>query len=170
MALYGSLAAIQAQTPRTPGFAVALAYVSELLREGSAVQARVRQVPSGERQRTELGNGVFVSEECYPTRLRADGFFESHRKYVDVQVILDGEELMEVADIAQMVPRQPYNPDRDLLVYEDNTSASLLRVFPGQAAVFFPSDCHMPTLRIRADAVTVRKCVVKIPIEACRAE
>lgn len=167
MALYGSLASVQAQAPRTAGFAAAFAYGAELLREGSPVQTRVRQVPPGERLKTDLGGGIFVIEECYATKLRADGFFESHRKYVDVQMVLDGEEQMELADLRRMAPKQPYHAERDLQVYEDDTSASLLRVFTGQVAVFFPSDVHMPGLRIRTDPVTVRKAVVKIPVEAC---
>jgi biofilm protein TabA len=85
MALYGSLATVRAQAPRSAGLAVAWAYVDELLREGSAVQQRVRAIGEGDRQKSDLGGGVFVIEECYQTKLRADGFFESHQKYVDVQ-------------------------------------------------------------------------------------
>ena len=105
-----------------------------------------------------------MSEECYPTKARAEGFFESHRNFIDVQIIFEGAELMEVADIATMKTRQPYNPERDLIVYEDNAAASWLRVWPGQAAVFFPTDAHMPTLRVGDVAVLTRKCVIKIPV------
>lgn len=164
MALFGSLATVRAQAPRTPGFDTAFNYVEELLRAGSPVQARARAVASGEAEKVDLGGGAFVMEQAYETKLRADAFFESHRKYIDVQVILDGEELMEVADIARMTQRQPYNADRDLIVYEDSSDSSLLRVYPGQIAVFFPADVHMPTLRIRSDGVAVRKCVVKVPV------
>jgi len=124
----------------------------------------VRAIAPGQRQRTELGGGVFVSEECYASKARADGFFESHRKYIDVQIIFEGEELMEVADIAAMKTRAAYDEKRDLITYEDNTDASALRVFPGQAAVFFPVDVHMPTLRVREAGGIVRKCVIKIPV------
>jgi YhcH/YjgK/YiaL family protein len=164
MALYGSLSTVRDQAPRTAGFAKAFAYVEELHRPGSPIHQRVRAIPSGERNKTDLGGGMFVIEEAYETKLRADGFFESHRNFIDVQTIFEGEELMEVGDIARMKVRQPYNPERDLIIYEDSTDASLLRVFAGQVAIFFPVDVHMPTLRIRANAVPVRKCVVKIPI------
>lgn len=164
MALYGSLATIRAQVPSNDGFATAFRYVEELLAADSPAQKRVRAIADGDTNKVELGGGVFVIEQVYETRLRADGFFESHRKYVDVQAVLDGEELMEVADIARIKVRQPYNPDRDLVVYEDSSEASLLRVYPGQIAVFFPNDVHMPTLRIRAQPVRVRKCVVKVPV------
>ena len=164
MSIHGSLETVRAQAPRTDGFATAFAYLEELFCAGSAVQARVKGISLDETLKTELAGGVFVIEQAYPTRLRADGFFESHQKYIDVQAIVEGEELMEVADIARMTAKQPYNEKRDLIIYEDSTESSLLRVYVGQAAVFFPCDVHMPTLRVRADAVNVRKCVVKIPV------
>ena len=164
MGLFGSLATLRAQAPRTDGFTTAFAYVEEMLRDGSPANARLRGIAAGDAQKTELGSGVFVVEQAYETKVRADGFFESHRKYIDVQVVLDGEELMEVADSTRMNVRQPYNPDRDLVVYEDSTEASLLRMYPGQGAIFFPDDVHMPSLRIRSVPVFVRKAVVKIPV------
>ena len=164
MALYGSLVTVRAQAPQTAGFAAAFAYVEELLREGSTVAARIRAIAAGDSARVELGDGVFAMEQAYETKLRADGFFESHRKYIDVQTVVVGEELMEVGDVARMEVRQPYNAERDLIIYGDNSEASLLRVYPGQAAIFFPSDVHMPQLRIRSAPVLVRKSVVKIPV------
>ena len=164
MALYGSLETIRAQAPRLDGFAKAFRYVEELMQAGSPVQLRLKALGAGDSEKIQLGDGVFAIEQAYETKLRADGFFESHRKYIDVQTVFEGEELMEVADIARMQVRQPYNADRDLIVYEDSSEASHLRVFAGQIAVFFPPDVHMPTMRIRKDPVLVRKSVVKVPV------
>ena len=80
MALYGSLATIRAQTPKADGFAIAFAYLDELLTAGSAVQTRVKGIALDDTIKTELTGGVFVIEQAYATRMRADGFFESHRK------------------------------------------------------------------------------------------
>jgi len=164
MSLHGSLDTVRSQTPKTEGFATAFAYLDELFKAGSPAHARVKAIALDDTVKTELAGGAFVIEQAYPTRLRADAFFESHRKFIDVQAIFEGEELMEVADVARMIVKQPYNEKRDLIIYEDSTESSLLRVYAGQVAVFFPSDVYMPTLRVRADAVNVRKCVVKIPV------
>ena len=164
MSLHGSLETVRAQTPKTAGFATAFAYLDELFLAGSPANTRVKTIALDDTVKTELAGGVFVIEQAYPTRLRADAFFESHQKFIDVQAVFEGEELMEVADIARMTAKQPYNEKRDLITYEDSTESSLLRVYAKQVAVFFPSDVHMPTLRVRADAVNVRKCVVKIPV------
>jgi biofilm protein TabA len=164
MALHGSFAALRAQAPQTSGFTIAFAYVEELLRPDSSARARLRNIASGDSEKVELSGGAFAIDQVYETRLRANGFFESHRKYIDVQVIVEGEELMEVIDASRITVRQPYNQDRDLVVYEDSTEASQLRVYAGQATIFYPSDVHMPTLRIRASPVLVRKTVVKVPV------
>ena len=152
--------------PKSEGLAIAFAYLDELFTAGSPANRRVRGLALDDTVKTELAGGAFVIEQTYPTRMRADGFFESHRKFIDVQAVFEGEELMEVSDIARMTVKQPYHEKRDLIIYEDNTEASLLRVYAGQVAMFFPSDAHMPTMRVRGDAVNVRKCVVKVPVPA----
>lgn len=158
------MATLRGQLAQTEGFATALAYADELLRAGSPTQLRVKALALGAAKKVELAGGVFVMEQAYESKVRAEGFFESHRKYIDVQIVLEGQETMELADITTITARGDYNPEKDLLLYEDHPAASLLRMYPGQAAVFFPEDVHMPSLRIGTEAVAMRKCVVKVPV------
>jgi YhcH/YjgK/YiaL family protein len=53
---------------------------------------------------------------------------------------------------------------RDLATYLDAADASQLRLRAGEAAVFFPVDVHMPSLRVGAEPALVRKSVVKVPV------
>lgn len=164
MALFGTLATLHAQAPSTPAFAAAFAYAEDLLRATSPAQARLRALAAGESKKIELAHGAFAIEQVYLTKPRAEGFFESHRKYIDLQLVVDGDEAMEVVDLSRIAVREPYNPDRDLVLFGDATGASVLRISAGLAAIFFPADVHMPTLRPGPDAGLVRKTVVKIPV------
>ena len=164
MALFGSIATMQAQAPRTAGFPGAFAYVEDLCRAGSEARRRIAAMGVGESKKIELAGGMFAIEQVYETKPRAEGFFESHRKYIDLQVLVEGEELMEVIDAGRMTVRQGYDAERDLIIYADSAEASRLRIAAGEAAVFFPVDAHMPTLRTGAGAARVRKTVVKIPV------
>ncbi len=164
MALFGSFSTLRAQAQQTLGFLAAFSYVEDLLREDSAARARLRGIASGESKKIELAGGAFAIEQVYETKARADGFFESHQKYIDVQVVVEGEELMEVIDASRIAVRQPYNPERDLVLYGDTSEAAQLRVYAGQATIYYPADVHMPTLRIGAAPVLVRKTVVKVPV------
>jgi biofilm protein TabA len=119
----------------------------------------------GETQRVELAGGAFALEQVYRSKVRSDGFFESHRKYIDVQVVFEGEEGMELLDLSRSSVRQAYDAQRDLLIHED-APGSLLRVNAGDAAVFFPADVHMPGLCGVQGPALVRKTVIKVPVDA----
>ena len=111
----------------------------------------------------ELAEGCFALEQPYEPRLRPDGFFESHRKFIDVQIIVEGEELMEVEDVSRLTVSQAYDAERDFIKYADTGVASLLHMRVGDMAVFYPADGHMPSLRWRQPGL-VRKTVVKVPV------
>jgi len=164
MALFGSIATVRAQLPQAEKFAAAFAYLDKLFHEGSPESKRLRAMHVGESHRAELADGLFALEQVYLSKVRADGFFESHRKFVDVQVVVEGEEGMETADIARATVRRPYNAERDFIVYENTATASLLHVSAGQAALFFPPDVHMPGLCGDAGPTLVRKTVIKVPV------
>ena len=164
MALFGSIAALRAQTLQTAGFAAAFAYVDDLMRPDSPARARLREIGRGEARKLELEGGAFAIEQVYETKPRAEGLFESHRQFIDLQVIIEGEELMEVVDASRISVRDAYASERDLATYLDTTEASQLRLLAGEAAIFFPVDVHMPSLRPGATPTLVRKSVVKVPV------
>ncbi|PTY01068.1 YhcH/YjgK/YiaL family protein [Opitutus sp. ER46] len=164
MALFGSVKTVRAQTSQTPAFATAWTYVEELLRPGSVAHNRLSRLAPGSSEKHELAHGVIAIEQAYETKPRPEGFFEAHRKFIDIQVLLAGDELMEVVDVAFAKEREAYQEARDLIVYEDVPTASRLRLRGGEAAVFFPPDVHMPSLRSGTAPVVVRKSVLKVPV------
>lgn len=166
MALIGSMATVRAQALPAEKFAAAFAYLDEVFRAGSAASARIRGVAPGETQRIELGGGAFALEQAYRTKERAEGFFESHRKFIDVQVIVEGAEWMELVDLSRATEKQAYQPERDLIVHADAAEASRLHLRAGDVAVFCPADVHMPGLGGGASPTLVRKTVVKVPVAA----
>lgn len=164
MALFGSLATVRAQLVGCPSFERTLAYVEEVLREGSPARQRVLAVPEGTTERVELGDGVFALEQSYVAKPRAEGRWEAHRQYIDVQVIVAGDELMEVTDISRLAVTEDRTPAQDLLFFGDYPDGSVLRMRAGELAVFFPVDAHKPSLAAGDPASLVRKTVVKVPV------
>lgn len=164
MAIFGSVSTVRAQTGGWAGFAPAFRYLDEVLRPGSAAHARLLALAPGGSGRVDLSGGMFAIEQVYETKARPDGFFESHRRFIDIQVVVAGHEIMEVADIARLPVRQSYDEERDVIIYGDFDGAGVLRFGPGEAAVFLPVDGHMPSLRAGPAAAVVRKTVVKVPV------
>lgn len=164
MASFGQLASLR-QQHSTPQFAAAFAYATEALTPGSAVNARIRAMEAGNVARVELGGGVFAMEQVYHAKPRAEGFFESHRTYIDVQVIVEGIELMEVEHLSRLSVTQAYDAEKDFAKYAiDVPEAAKLIVRAGEATLFFPDDGHMPSLRVEGRPTLVRKTVVKVPV------
>ena len=96
------------------------------------------------------------ASECKP---------ELHRKYLDVQFWICGEELFGVApsDCAGSMTEEI--PARDICFYDGVRDESFVHATAGCFAVFFPHDVHRPGVFIDGQALTYRKVVVKIPVE-----
>lgn len=165
MAVFGSFPTVRVQAPQSDRFAAAFAYLEEVFRAGSAASQRLKAIEVGATQRVELPAGAFALEQAYVSKARSEGFFESHRKFVDVQVIVAGAEWIEVADRERCVVRRAYQEDRDLIVYEDVPAAARLCLRAGDAAIFFPVDVHMPGLHGDSGGAVVRKTVIKVPAD-----
>jgi biofilm protein TabA len=165
MALFGSISTVRAQLANADRFQATFAYLDECFRPGTEAFKRVRAIEVGKQERTELAGGAFGLEQVYMSKQRPDAFFESHKQYIDVQVIVEGEEFIEVADIAKLKVQEDKTPAKDVIIYHmaDAGSATSLRLGAGDASILFPVDGHMPTVAIKESAL-VRKIVVKVPV------
>jgi biofilm protein TabA len=166
MALIGPLSTLRAQLASTPALRVALDYVGECFREGSAPRARLLAAQVGHNARIELGDGVFALEQVYLTKPRADGRWETHVAHIDVQAVLVGAEHLETADRARLTLTEDRTPAQDVIFYQPFDEGSVFRLSAGNAAIYFPADAHMGSLAISGVPSLVRKTVVKVPVGA----
>ena len=111
--------------------------------------------------RYELSDGVFVNV-CDITEREAEGKYEAHRKYSDLQFVVTGDEVMLRADVACGIGGE-YNLDGDCILF-DGVSGTFDRcnLAAGEFAFFDPTDAHMPGLR--GSAAKIRKLIFKIPV------
>ena len=86
-------------------------------------QTDLSAVPAGTVQID--GDRVFAMIQEYNTKPRAQGFWESHRKYIDIQYVVSGVEQMGYVNIAQ-VTNGAYDADKDLIMHEGSGSFILL--------------------------------------------
>lgn len=113
--------------------------------------------------RHELTDGIFAEVKRYSPKPAAERPYESHVKYVDVQCILEGEEMIYIRPLDNMRPKEEY-PDRDLTFYHEPPQGPEAPVIlrPGLFLVLFPKDGH------KTECLTVapecRKVIVKVPV------
>ncbi len=107
------------------------------------------------------GDTLFALVQEYQTKPLKECKLESHKRYIDIQYLIRGEELMGVTTKNnQLVVEQ--NDEKDYTFYEGTTS--LVRVAQGMFTIFFPDDIHQPCVQVQS-AAAVKKVVIKVLIE-----
>ena len=109
------------------------------------------------------GERIFALVQEYSTKPPEQCFWESHRKYIDVQFIQAGVEAIGFSPIQRMKVNKDYDAEKDLLVW-DGSAQTVLTLSAGSFAIFLPHDAHMPCLAAGSPQ-TVRKIVVKVAVE-----
>jgi len=100
-----------------------------------------------------------IVEDC-AGRTRAEAKLECHRRYIDIQLVLEGVDEMGWKPLAECVdPETDHDDARDIRFFND-APASWIATPPGSFCLFFPDDAHAPLV----SAGRVRKVVVKIAV------
>jgi YhcH/YjgK/YiaL family protein len=103
---------------------------------------------------------IFAIVQEYDTKEVKDSVLEGHHKYIDIQYIIQGVELMGFTPLTNQVIVEE-DLEKDYTFYEGDTS--FLRVEEGMFTLFFPEDLHRPG--VKADKISkVKKVVVKVKI------
>ncbi len=108
------------------------------------------------------GRDVFASVAAYETLPVEDGRHEAHRKYIDLQFVVDGEECFGYSPVMGQDVVEEYCKERDVAFYSVATS-SFVTLSTGMFAIFFPDDAHKPCCCLESPS-NVKKIVVKIAI------
>ena len=113
-------------------------------------------------ERVELkGSEVYCTKFTYETVRDEESFFEAHRLYLDIHMMLSGSERVEIAAPEALSPLRQ-EPDNDFYAYTGTGRHSLV-LSPGDFLVVFPNDAHRIKMRVNGPE-TVSKAVFKIRI------
>ena len=112
----------------------------------------------------ELENGVYVSVQEYTTKARSEAKYEAHKKFIDIQMILSGKELIAVSPIEKMTISDEYNEEKDFMLFHHNDECTDYVLEAGDFLILYPQDVHMPGVCVNEKS-PVRKIVVKVPVE-----
>lgn len=111
-------------------------------------------------QHAVQGEQIFAIVEACPGRTRSEAKLECHRRYIDIQLVLDGVDEMGWKPLAECCePATDYNEARDIRFFNDAPS-SWIATPPGSFCLFFPDDAHAPLV----SQDFIRKVVVKIAV------
>lgn len=87
---------------------------------------------------------------------------EFHRQYLDIQIVLEGEEIIHFScQDARSLPAEERKPDLFILAQPELTQAVHLRA--GDFVTFYPGEAHQALCAV-GEPAAVRKAVFKIPL------
>ena len=115
-------------------------------------------------QRVELkGDLVYCTRFTYETIPQEESFFEAHRRYLDIHILVEGEERVDMnrPEDLKLTDAQEGN---DFYAYQGESWHSTV-LKPGEFLVVFPGDAHR--IKVQVDGPkTVSKAVFKVCIDA----
>jgi len=110
------------------------------------------------------GDNAYALVSEYYTKNEGDARYEAHRKYIDVQYVVSGKELIGITPLAlKQEVLEPYDEARDIEFMTVSQGVNY-PASPDRFFIFFPEDVHRPGLR-SGDSTLVRKVVLKIKID-----
>jgi YhcH/YjgK/YiaL family protein len=112
------------------------------------------------------GDHVYALVQSYPSAPASGKKFESHQRYVDLQYMVSGQEIIQYIPLHLLKITDPCTAKNDCTLYEladTNATPTPLLMNAGDFSVLFPADGHKPGCSV-AQPVPVKKIVLKIAL------
>lgn len=106
------------------------------------------------------GDRVFAIVQHNQGRKVSEGQLEGHRKHLDIQFVISGNESMGWHPRAGLPHAMEYDDSRDLEFFEGKPQ-SIVRVPPNSFTIFLPNDAHLPLI----GEGPIHKVVVKVVVD-----
>lgn len=111
------------------------------------------------------GERLKANVESYETKPAELRRFESHRLYGDVQVMLQGEERQDFADVSDPVTDGGYLAGRDVEFFKAPAAYTPVHLRPGCFVVYQPGELHRPGAAVAGEPRPVRKVCMKVRVD-----
>jgi len=138
---------------------IAISDLSDDIRKALLVISKIKKDINNGRYEID-GDKIFYMVSEYETH-SDDLRMEAHRKYIDIQYVLDGEEYINVTDRENLDVNIPYTDD--IIFYNMPAEYIKIKMNAGSVAIFYPQDAHCPCVAC-GNIGKVKKIVVKVAV------
>ena len=164
MAIFGNIHTVKSQV-KDSKFEKAFLYIQKLQDKNSLEYKSLSLIELDKCNKIVLDENSFVLEQSYITKNKKDCLFESHKKYIDIQYMFKGDEIMEVENVNNLLVTTPYKEDLDYAKYAQSENSSILKIKENELAIFYPNDAHMPCIKMGENKKII-KAVFKILVNS----
>ena len=106
------------------------------------------------------GDNLYIKVDEYETKTVSKP--EYHKKYIDIQFIINGEEYVGYCPKSDLIIDEGYDEQRDLGFGKG--IVDFIKLKTGLFMIFFPEDAHQPCMAVSTPN-KVKKAVVKVRID-----
>lgn len=99
----------------------------------------------------------FYSIQSYETKSEEECNLESHRNYIDIQIIVEGSEAMDIVDISKLIAKETYNEKQDVIFWNIPHLMCRTTLRAGDCIVLYPENAHRGAV-----SITKKEKVLKI--------
>ena len=129
------------------------------------LETELSSLPLGEHD--IQGKQIYAKVSEYETKPKEQRRPESHKKYIDIQYIYSGKEMIGSAPIAAAGEiDEEYQSEQDIMFYKSVATETQVILTQGMFAVFFPWDIHRPNCNASTQSNKIRKVLIKIDMDA----
>lgn len=105
-------------------------------------------------------NLYFNYPDCAVTKEVKEGFFEGHKKYIDIHIVISGEENLGYTPRSEVKVKKEYDSEGDYELYE-GTLKNIFHVTEDRFIMFFPDEPHMALLKVE-EIKKITKVIFKV--------
>ena len=134
--------------------------ISPLLDRGLEEMLRLAERPSSDGRHELAGPELAAVFSSYETADPHERPLEAHRRFIDIQVVLQGRESLYWAPLPSLEPQGDYSEAEDVAFFSGPAGIAVA-LEPGWFTVLFPPDAHKPGC-LRGGISRVRKLVIKV--------
>lgn len=136
--------------------------VHPLFEDAFKLLGKMKATPFTAGKQAICGENLYSVGLEYDTKDPEDVVFEAHKKYIDVMLILEGQEEIGYLPMEQVDEvEKPYDESIDAQLTPVCTDASWIRAIPGDVIIFFPEDFHAPGANC-GEASHIKKIIMKV--------
>ena len=119
-----------------------------------------------EGRQTVLPNQLYANIFSYNAKPLEETKIEAHRKFIDIQTLLIGQEILAYCPLDRLVRLQEYDAEGDCELFQTQPEIlTMCQMVPGNFAVFFPGEGHTALQNSGHPGCQVKKVVVKVDVE-----
>lgn len=123
-------------------------------------------IAAGKYKNPKVGKNVIDGDVIYfncpdapKTKAEEDGFYETHKKYIDIHVVLEGDEVIGYTDDVKVT--KAYDEAGDCEIAQGKTKMHI-HLDNTRFLALFPGEPHMALIKYGINPETIKKVIFKV--------